>query len=58
MQYIARRRLEGAKLLLEEGTQSLESVARINGFVTLSRFSKAFKEVFHTTPGQYRKRFR
>lgn len=58
MQYIARRRLEGAKLLLEEGVQSLESIARINGFVTSTRFSNAFKEVFHTTPGQYRKRFR
>lgn len=58
MQYITRRRLERARLLLEEGAQSLESIARVTGFVTLTRFSNAFKELFHTTPGQYRKRFK
>ncbi|MFT4926731.1 MAG: transcriptional regulator GlxA family with amidase domain [Phenylobacterium sp.] len=57
MQYISFRRLEWARLLLEETDQPLQSIPLTTGFTTLSSFNSAFKEAFHTTPGQYRKRF-
>ena len=57
MNYILLRRLEWARVLLEETQQSLSSVAKDSGFASLNSFSKAFKEAFHIPPGEYRKRF-
>ena len=57
MLYVRRRRLERARLLLEETDQPLASIARATGFVTADRFARAFRDACHTSPGQYRKRF-
>lgn len=58
MQYITSRRLEWARLLLEQTDQSLVGIAQTTGFSAHNRFSHAFKEAFNVTPAQYRKRFR
>jgi len=57
MQYVRQRRLERARLLLQDTNQSLTDIARNTGFVTAERFSRAFHTAWHTSPGQYRKRF-
>jgi len=57
MQYVTRRRLEWARLLLEEDNQALDAIAKTSGFVSTARFSASFKEAFHITPIQYKKRF-
>ena len=57
MQYISFRRLEWARLLLENSDQPLNSVAETTGFATQASFCSAFRESFDTTPAQYRKNF-
>jgi AraC family transcriptional regulator len=55
-QYVITRRVERAKHLLREGTDSsLAEVAARAGFYDQSQFSHHFKRVVGVTPGQYRK---
>lgn len=57
MRYVNRRRLENSKYLLEGTKLPLGDVAKATGFVSVDRFSKAFKEVFDLSPTDYRGRF-
>lgn len=53
--YINRKRLKYARLLLEENTNaSLEEIAEMCGFSSRSRFSSAFKEYYNMTPREFR----
>jgi AraC-like DNA-binding protein len=53
--FVEQRRLERAKLLLIESTQSLAHVAMASGFVTQSRLTSTFKRRTSFTPGEYRR---
>lgn len=57
-QFIERIRLEAAVKLLEETSQSLETVARECGFQSGEHLRLTFARRFGITPGQYRDRFR
>jgi AraC family transcriptional regulator len=53
--YVERRRIEQAKRLLTESTQSLAQVAMEVGFGTQSRLTSTFKRKTGFTPGEYRR---
>ena len=53
--YVEHRRIEEAKRLLTESTQSLAQVAMEVGFGTQSRLSSTFKRKTGFTPGEYRR---
>ena len=53
--YVQHRRVEQAKQLLAESTQSLAQVAVEAGFGTQSRFTSTFKRETGFTPGEYRR---
>jgi len=55
--YVTRRRLEHARLLLEETDMALAVVAKTTGFLSSERLTRAFRAAWRTSPGQYRKRF-
>lgn len=57
-QFIERIRLEAAVKLLEETSQSVETIARECGFQSGEHLMIAFARRFGITPGQYRDRFR
>jgi len=57
MHYIRQRRLERARLLLEDTEQSLAMIARSTGFMTVERLARTFRSAWHVSPAQYRKRF-
>lgn len=57
MQYVRNRRLERARLLLEDTDQPVTAIARNSGFISTESFTRAFKEMWHVTPGNYRKYF-
>ncbi|MCU0396858.1 MAG: AraC family transcriptional regulator [Cyclobacteriaceae bacterium] len=54
--WLRKKRLEHAKLLLETSDKSVSDVAFNSGFENVSHFSKAFKEMYGTSPVQYRNR--
>ena len=58
MKYIQRRRLEWARVLLEETELPLTKVASESGFGSANSLSKVFKTVLRTSPNEYRKRFK
>lgn len=53
--YVEQRRIEQAKRLLTESTQSLAQVAMEVGFGTQSRLTSTFKRRTGFTPGEYRR---
>jgi AraC family transcriptional regulator len=53
--YVEQRRIEQAKRLLTESTQSLAQVAMDVGFGTQSRLTSTFKRRTGFTPGEYRR---
>ncbi len=55
-EFILRRRMESARLLLETTTQSIKAVARAVGYEDDSSFRKAFRKLTAITPQQYRVR--
>lgn len=57
-QFIERIRLEASVKLLEETSQSMETIARECGFQSGEHLRLTFARRFGITPGQYRDRFR
>lgn len=51
--YITGRRMEQAKLLIENNNMSIEQVATSVGYGTTAYFIKRFKEIYGCTPGNY-----
>jgi len=58
MNYIRIRRLERARLLLEDSDVSISMIARKVGFISSDQFSRSFQAACHTSPRDYRRRFR
>ena len=53
--YYRRRRLETARLLIEEGGHSITDIATLLRYSSIYTFSRAFKEYFSLSPSQYRR---
>ncbi|UYO98006.1 DJ-1/PfpI family protein [Microbacterium sp. M28] len=56
--YIETARVEAARNQLEAGDDTLDVVARTNGFGTVDTLNRAFRRRLNTTPAEYRNRFR
>jgi len=54
--WLAEKRLNYAKHLLETSTKNVNEIAYDSGFENISHFSRVFKEKFGMAPLQYRKR--
>ena len=54
IKYITEKRMEKAKLLLEEGKLKMVQIARACGYESQSYFNRAFKNHFGVTPKQYK----
>lgn len=54
--YVIARRLEKARLLLQDPKLKVYEVAGLVGYRSLPYFSRHFKETFGMTPGDYRRR--
>lgn len=57
MKYVAARRIERARLMLEESNKPLSEIARASGFDSDEKLRRAFQRAFGVTPGDYRRRF-
>lgn len=55
-EFILRRRMERARMLLETTTQSVKAVARAVGYEDDSSFRRAFRKLTAITPQEYRAR--
>jgi transcriptional regulator GlxA family with amidase domain len=58
LQWVAERRVERARTLLEDTTMSVTDVAYATGFGSLGSFRRQFARVTGTTPTDYRATFR
>jgi transcriptional regulator GlxA family with amidase domain len=56
--YVEALRIERARMLLEDGAQSLDSVARATGFRSAEVLRRAFHRRVGVSPAAYRERFR
>ena len=56
-QYLLKRRLDKAKLLLAGETFSIKDIAADCGFESIEVFYRQFRSSFHTTPAEYRKQY-
>jgi transcriptional regulator GlxA family with amidase domain len=56
--YVASLRVERARLELEAGDAAVEVVARRCGFGTVETMRRSFRRRLHTSPAEYRDRFR
>ena len=56
--YVETLRIERARMLLEDGAQSLDVVARATGFRTAEVLRRAFHRRVGVSPAEYRARFR
>ncbi|WP_027186414.1 GlxA family transcriptional regulator [Desulfovibrio inopinatus] len=56
-QYLMKKRLDAAKVLLCATTQDIGHVARTVGYDDTASFHRLFKKNVELTPGEYRKRF-
>ena len=56
-QYLLKRRLDKAKLLLAGETFSIKEIAADCGFESIEVFYRQFRSSFHTTPAEYRKQY-
>ncbi len=52
----AEARMSAAALLLEDGRQSITSIADLLGYSSVEHFSSAFHKYFKTSPREYRKK--
>ncbi len=55
MEYLARRRIAAAKELLTSTSQSVNEIARLTGFESVSYFGWVFRRYENTSPSEYRK---
>lgn len=55
--YVERLRIERARMLLEDGAESLESVAAATGFRSAEVLRRAFRRHVGVSPAAYRERF-
>lgn len=53
--YYRQRRLETARLLIDEGGHSITEIAALLRYSSIYTFSRAFKEFFGTSPSQYKR---
>ena len=53
--YYRHRRLETARLLIDEGGLSITEIASLLRYSSIYTFSRAFKEFFGVPPAQYKK---
>ncbi|GGO03764.1 AraC family transcriptional regulator [Saccharibacillus kuerlensis] len=56
--YLAGVRVDAAKQLLKETDQPIQDIATRVGYANYMSFSRAFKKIASTTPGEYRSRSR
>ena len=56
--YVEELRIETARRLLERTTQSMDEISDRCGFGSTDVMARAFTRILHTTPGEYRNRFR
>ena len=56
--YVEGLRIERARMLLEDGAESLEAVARATGFASAEVLRRAFHRQVGISPAAYRERFR
>ena len=56
-QYLLKRRLDKAKLLLAGETFSIKEIAADCGFESIEVFYRQFRSSFHMTPAEYRKQY-
>nr|WP_244966260.1 AraC family transcriptional regulator [Saccharibacillus endophyticus] len=54
--YLAGVRIDSAKKLLKETTDPIQDIALRVGYANYMSFSRAFKKIASTTPGEYRTR--
>jgi AraC family transcriptional regulator len=54
-QYLLRRRLDRAKVLLRESEMSLAELAAATGFADQSHFTKVFRHFIGVTPTEFRR---
>lgn len=52
-EYVTKRRMETAKVLIERGGATVEQIAGSVGYSTTAYFIKKFKEAYGCTPGNY-----
>ncbi len=57
VEYVNRRRVEGAVKLLREGELSVDEISERVGFSDRSNFYRAFSKYLHTTPTDYRRQY-
>lgn len=57
MQYVRRKRMEKAQILLKSGYFSVSETAYAVGFNSVHHFCRAFKQHFNMTPGAYMSKF-
>jgi len=58
IQYITRRRIAEAKVLLLETSDTASTIGNIVGYHDIKHFYKIFKSISGCTPSEYRKKFR
>lgn len=54
--WLTHKRLEYAKLLLDTSKKTVSEIVYASGFENLSHFSRIFKEKYHLSPLQYRRK--
>ncbi|MBO6504595.1 MAG: helix-turn-helix domain-containing protein [Kordiimonadaceae bacterium] len=57
MQFVRLRRLERAKLLLEQSNRPLNEIARLSGFGSGDKLRRQFDQMYGVGPKEYRARF-
>lgn len=55
--YLCRRRIKSAEMLLMDPTRSISQIALQSGFSSVSTFNRIFKKLKNCTPTQYRSMF-
>lgn len=55
LRYVASRRLDQARILLEHSNQSIEAIADACGFCSRSHLSTAFQSAYEVGPAKYRR---
>jgi AraC-like DNA-binding protein len=53
--YYRKRRLETARLLIEEGALKINEIASLLRYSSIYTFSRAFKDFFGVSPSQYKR---
>ena len=56
VEYVKRIRMAKAQALLKSGNMTVEKIAYAVGYQNVEHFNRLFKESYHLTPSQYRKK--